>query len=58
MGRTMLMVFENVNYLIKDFVIESEDAAASSVSFNILNWVISQQYISINPGDNIDKTVS
>lgn len=54
----MLMVFENVNYLIKDFVIESEDAAASSVSFNILNWVISQQYISINPGDNIDKTVS
>lgn len=58
MGRTMLMVFENVNYLIKDFVIESEDAAASSVSFSILNWVIFQQYISINPGDNTDKTVS
>lgn len=58
MGRTMLMVFENVKYLIKDFVIESEDAAASSVSFSILNWVISQQYISINPGDNTDKTVS
>lgn len=38
-------------------MIESEDAAASSVSFNILNWVISQQYSSINPGDNINMTV-
>lgn len=38
-------------------MIESEDAAASTVSFNIINWVISQRYSSVNPGDNINMTV-